>query len=63
LEQEHPEVRHEITRNPIVGVVQEDFQYFPDFLCAQDVKDMGAVAYRVLEASYTNWVSWKVKRD
>jgi hypothetical protein len=24
-------VRHEVARDPIVGVVQEDFQYFPDF--------------------------------
>ena len=31
LQEEHPEVRHEIARDPVVGVVQEDFQYFPDF--------------------------------
>jgi len=24
LQQEHPEVRHEITRNPIVGVIKQD---------------------------------------
>ena len=29
LQEEHPEMRHEITRNPIVGVIQEDFQLFP----------------------------------
>jgi hypothetical protein len=29
-------VRHKIARDPVVGVVQEDFQYFPDFLAPRN---------------------------
>jgi hypothetical protein len=44
-------VRHKIARDPVVGVVQEDFQYFPDFFSAGEEALVCAVSYT---ASYSH---------
>ena len=46
-------MRHEIARDPVVGVVQEDFQYVPDFSDAGEEALECAVAYLAILQALT----------
>ena len=46
---------------PLSGLYSRIFNISLISYAPKDVKGMGAVAYRLLEASYTNWVSRLVK--
>ena len=47
-------MRHEIARDPVVGVVEEDFQWFSLIsLAPEEERRLGAVAYKTQNRSYS----------